>query len=73
MSGSVYTKSQLVQMNQSEMGHNWIRNIDKIGENEPAKLYMTGDASMMSGRIFIALPASLEITPQVELRYNLWL
>ena len=70
---SVYMKSQLVQMNQSEMGHKWIRNIEQIGENEPAKLYMTGDACWMSGRIFIALPESLKITPEVEVKYNLWL
>ena len=70
---SIYTKAQLQQMNKSDLGHNWIRNIEQIGENEPAKLYMTGDASWTSGRIFVALPESLEITPQVEHKYNLWL
>ena len=70
---TTYTKARLLQMNADPtLGRNWIINITTLGENEPAKLYPTGNASL-SGRIYIALPASLLITKEVELQYNLWL
>lgn len=71
---STYTKARLIEMNMDpNIGRNWISNIANIGEDEPAKLYPTGHASLGSGRIYVALPASLQITKEIEQRYNLWL
>lgn len=68
---STYTKARLIEMNMDPtLGRNWIINID---ENESAKLYPTGNASLGGGRIYLALPASLQITKEIEQRYNLWL
>ena len=68
---SIYTKARLIEINMDPtLGRNWIINID---ENEPAKLYPTGNASLGDGRIYLALPASLQITKEIEQRYNLWL
>jgi hypothetical protein len=64
----MYTKAQLIEMNNSTMGRNWIIN---IGDEGPYKIYPTWDAGLMSGRIYIALPATLEITASVRTKYNL--
>jgi hypothetical protein len=70
----MYTKARLIEMNMNpNLGRNWISNIANIDENEPAKLYPTGNASLSGGRIYIALPASLKITKEIELKYNIWL
>ena len=71
---STYTKARLIEMNMDPtLGRNWIINIANIDENEPAKLYPTGNSSLGGGRIYLALPASLQITKEIEQRYNLWL
>jgi len=70
----MYTKARLIEMNlDPNLGRNWISNIANIDENELAKLYPTGHASLGGGRIYIALPASLKITKEIELKYNIWL
>ena len=66
----MYTKAQLKQMNNSTMGSNWIKNIENIGENETAKIHATWDA-WLGGRLYIALPSSMSITPIVKTKYNL--
>jgi len=71
---TTHTKDQLLQMNASPtLGFNWIKNIDNISNNTLAKIYPTGDACMMSGRIYIALPATLELTREIKTKYNIWL
>ena len=71
---STYTKARLLEMNADPtLGRNWIINIANIGKNELAKIYPSGNASLASGRIYVALPATLEITEEIELKYNLWL
>ena len=64
----MYTKAQLIKMNNSTMGRNWIKN---IGDEGPYKIYPTWNASLASGRIYIALPATLPITSKVKSNYNL--
>ena len=64
----MYTKAQLIEMNNSTMGRNWIKN---IGDEGPYKIYPTWDAGLASGRMYIALPAALEITASVRAKYNL--
>jgi len=71
---STYTKTQLQEMNSSRtMGFNWIRNIENINDSIGGKLYPTGDAGLMSGKIYIALPANITVTPQIKTKYNIWL
>ena len=67
-----YTKIQLQEMNASYPWSRCITNINAITDTETARLYPTGNAGF-SGRIYIALPSRLEITPEIENRYNLWL
>jgi hypothetical protein len=71
---STYTKIQLQEMNTSRtMGFNWIKNIENINDSIGGKLYPTGDAGIMSGRIYVALPANITVTPQIKTKYNIWL
>jgi len=65
----MYSKATLLEMNSSDLGHNWIINIENIQDN--AKIYPTGDASLC-GRIYIALPADLELTEEIIKKYNIW-
>jgi hypothetical protein len=70
----MYTKARLIEMNADPtLGRNWIINIANIDKNELAKLYPSGHASLGGGRIYVALPASLQITKEIEEKYNLWL
>lgn len=67
-----YTKTQLKKMNSDPtVGINWIKNIETIKENEKAKIYATGDCSL-SGRFYIALPATTQLTPSLRTKYNLF-
>ena len=71
---SVYTKTQLQEMNSSTtMGFNWIKNIDSINDAIGGKIYPTGDAGLMSGRIYIALPANIVLTSEIKNKYNIWI
>ena len=65
----MYSKAQLLKMNSSPLGINWIINIQNI--QDTAKIYPTGDATL-SGRIYIALPADLELTEEIIKEYNIW-
>jgi hypothetical protein len=65
----MYSKAQLIKMNSSPLGINWIRNIENIQDN--AKIYPTGDASL-TGRVYIALPADVKLTEEIIKKYNIW-
>ena len=67
-----YTKMQLHEMNASYPWSKCITNIDNIRDTERGRLYPTGNAGLY-GRIYIALPSNLVITPEIKNRYNLWL
>ena len=69
MYSKAYSKDQLLKMNSSPLGINWIRNIQNI--QDTAKIYPTGYATL-SGRIYIALPADLELTEEIIKEYNIW-
>jgi hypothetical protein len=62
----MYTKAQLIKMN--NIGPNWIKN---IGDEGPYKIYPTWDASLSAGRLYIALPTTLQITKSVKTKYNI--
>ena len=69
---TLYTKSQLKKMNSDPtLGINWIKNIETIKENEEAKIYATMNCSL-SGRFYIALPATTQLTPSLRTKYNLF-
>jgi hypothetical protein len=69
----MHTKADLIRMNADRtLGFNWIRNIDGIPEGQIAKLYPTGDASLSGGRIYVALPSHVGLTPGLISRYNIW-
>ena len=65
----MYLKSKLIEMNVG----NWILNIGNIQDNEHAKIYPTGNASLSSGRFYVALPATTILTPAIIKQYNIWL
>lgn len=66
----MYTKEQLIKMNNNSlMGRNWINN---IGDEEgPYKIYPTWVSSLAAGRIYVALPAALQITAIIKNKYNI--
>jgi len=67
----LHSKYELLQMNKNpNLGINWITHIETIKENETAYIYPTWDTGF-HGHIYIALPASLLITPEVKKKYNL--
>ena len=65
-----YTKPELIAMNSSYPWTKCITNINNIQDTESAKLYPTGNAGFC-GRIYIALPSNLELTPYIIKKYNL--
>ena len=66
----MYTKEQLIKMNNSLLGCNWIINIGDEEEG-PYKIYPTWDSSLAAGRIYVALPAALQITAIIKTKYNI--
>jgi hypothetical protein len=67
-----YTKAQLIELNNdSKYGYtDWIKNIDKINNNELVNIYPTGEI-LSSGRIYIALPSNIVLTSELKKKYNL--
>jgi len=69
-----YTKARLLEMNQDPtIGLNWIKNIENIAENEPAKLYPTKNIIPGVGVIYLALPAKVFMTKEKKKSYNIWI
>lgn len=66
-----YTKAQVIELNNdSKYGFNWIKNIDKINNNELVNIHPTGEI-LSSGRIYIALPSNIVLTSELKKKYNL--
>jgi hypothetical protein len=66
----IYTKAQLAELNTNpKLGHNWIKIINNYAE-DAYKIYATWDAGL-SGRLYLALPKSLQITSIVKTQYNI--
>ena len=67
-----YTKAQLIELNNdSKYGYtDWIKNIDKINNNEMVNIHATGEI-LLSGRIYIALPSNIVLTSEVKKKYNI--
>ena len=69
---STFTKAILLEMN-AKMGCTWIINIENIKNTELAKIYTTGSFNMSVGKIYVALPSKMLITPAVKKQFNIWL
>jgi hypothetical protein len=68
-----YTKATLLQMNNDPTyGMKWIINIENIRDDELAILYPTGGASVITGKIYVALPATTIITEEINKKYKIW-
>lgn len=67
-----YTKAQVIELNNdSKYGYtDWIKNIDKINNNEMVNIHATGDI-LLSGRIYIALPSNIVLTSDIKKKYNI--
>ena len=61
-------KSYAEQLN-FKYGGNWISNLENV--NKSVKLWATGNATISSGRVYIAFPADKILTPQEKLKYNI--
>jgi len=67
-----HSKSDLLALNNGPLFSKCIINIENIKDNEQAKLYPTGDAGWR-GRIYVALPATLVLTSEIIVKFNIWL
>ena len=70
----LFSKSQLDYMNyDKKYGCNWIKYDDNIKTNYKTefKLFATGDYTMSSGRIYIALPADKTLSAADKIKYNI--
>ena len=69
----MFTKSKLLTMNYdknySSVG--WIKNINDIDDSKIYNLYATKNASLSSGREYIALPSIKSLTANDYLKYNI--
>jgi hypothetical protein len=52
-------------------GNNWIQNLNNIYSNKDVKIYATGNSSISSGRIYIALPADKILSREDYIKYNI--
>lgn len=72
MDNNTFSKSQLEKMNTDpKYGSNWIQNLNNINNNQFIKLYATGQSSISTGRVYIALPANMKLTDQDIVKYNI--
>ena len=69
---NTYSTSELFQMNYNpKYGSNWINTKNTNTVNDKYKLYPTGDATLQSGRIYVALPANTIIDENNRKKYNI--
>jgi hypothetical protein len=67
-----FYKSHLETLNiDRKYGSNWIQNLNNVNNNQDVKLYATGQSSISTGRVYIALPANMKLTDQDILKYNI--
>ena len=52
-------------------GGNWITNLGSIDKKASVKLWATGNATISSGRTYMAFPADKILTHQEKLTYNI--
>jgi len=68
----IFDKHTLEKMNTDpKYGRNWIRNLNNMNSQEDIKIYATGNASIGTGKEYIALPANKKLTQEERIRYNI--
>lgn len=69
----MFSKSQLLNMNSDTKysSSGWIKNINDIDDTKLFKLYATKNASLSSGRQYIALPSNMSLTTADYSKYNI--
>ena len=67
---NTYSISEINQMNLKH-GGNWIKTNNITTTNNNCILYPTGDATIQSGRIYVALPSNIKMTDETRKKYNI--
>jgi hypothetical protein len=69
----MFTKSQLNSMNYNRQysSGRWINTDNSLDDNKLYKLYATGNATISSGREYIALPSDKILTENDYVKYNI--
>jgi hypothetical protein len=69
----MFSKGQLLNMNNDKKysSSGWIKNINDIDDKKLFNLYATKNASLSSGRQYIALPSNMILTANDYLKYNI--
>lgn len=68
----IFSKSTLERMNYDRSyGNNWIQNLNNIDSNKDVKIYATGNSTISTGRIYIALPADKVLSREDYIKYNI--
>ena len=69
----MFSKSQLLNMNNDTKysSSGWIKNINDIDDKKLFNLYATKNASLSSGREYIALPSNIILTAADYSKYNI--
>lgn len=70
----MFSKSQLITMNYDKKysSSGWIKNINSnLDDKKLFKLYATTNASLSSGREYIALPSDKILTANDYIKYNI--
>jgi hypothetical protein len=69
----MFTKSQLNAMNYNRQysSSRWINTDNSLDDNKLYKLYATGNATLASGREYIALPSDKILSDNDYVKYNI--
>ena len=69
---NTYSNNDIHSMNYDyKCGTNWIKKDSTLPNSNNYKLYPTGDATISSGRIYIALPSNTIIDEKIKQKYNI--
>ena len=68
----MYSQSQLLSMNQDTKyaSSSWIKNVNNLDSSKSYTLYATNNASVSTGRQYIALPTNHKLTNSDYITYK---
>lgn len=69
----MFTTSKLIHMNNDKKYSStpWIKNINNLDDKKLYNIYPTNNASLNSGREYIAIPSDISLTSQDYNKYNI--
>jgi hypothetical protein len=69
----MYSKSQLIKMNydRNYSSSSWINNINSLDDKKLYNLHATTDASLSSGRKYVAIPSDIKLSAQDNNNYKI--